>query len=886
MTELGEGKTELMRGSVGIRAAASFLFVGLALLWSVEGMAAAQSGGQGSSSGSADSQAGGKNNQTGTGAAAEKGKDSKKDAKQAERGKEDEEKAMQPGPNGPRTRDAAAGQGSSGAQDAGAASGSDSESRAGPPSRTPRRQAGRPSSGGVVSAPTSSGTSTLWSRGGARPRQPSRVVEKGADDETARGNPRQAAREAGHRGGRSVGGAATSHRSGEDPGYVTVVVSALRPETVFESPRAVEVLTRSRMDELASRSTPELLLDVPGVLVQKTNHGGGSVFLRGFTGQQILYVLDGVRLNNSTTRYGPNQMLNTVNSLSLSRLEVLLGPGSVLYGSDAIGGVVSLWSRTPMFVPGARLRWGGSAVARFSTADRSQVYDMASWIQAGRVAVLVGGAFKDFNDLTGGRGIGRQRWTGYDEGDWDAAVRLWLGGTWFVKVATSSVRQYDVPRTDKCKPEDFRYYRHQFRDLVYARVTGSKGRWLTRFEATVSFQLHREFRERYRLPKDRIQAEFDNVKVAGVSVVAHSDFGRFARMAYGMDLYHDWVGSTARRIAISSGEVTGMEGASFRGRFVDKSRYLQGGLFVTHEMEPWKWLKVRLGARLAFAHASIPADPLATEYGLDSKGIEAGFWGPTAGLSVEAKPLKHLRVIASVQQGFRAPNLDDYSHFGSEGGGFDVPSPDLHKAEKSTTLELGMKWLCPRAEAWVFGHYSFLRDFIARVETGESIDGEPVTVRQNTSSGYVAGVDASGRVLLGAGFALFGWLSWTRGDLEIPRMDPAMQPMRRIPPFQGMLGAGYRRGRWWAKAFVRWAARQDRLSPGDRNDKRICPDGPDRCEGTPGFAILNLAAGVRVNDYASLTLRIENVGNEPYKYHGSGVYGAGTSGILELRIRK
>ncbi len=756
-------------------------------------------------------------------------------------------------------------------------------------------------SGGAAHVQPSSGEKPAGAPDEApRSRQAPDAVQAAATGPIKR--PSRRARLGGQSGKRARGRKASGHRTAkarhavahvsqgrsgqESAGYVTVVVSALRPETIFDSPRAVEVLTRTRMDELASRTTPELLMDVPGVLVQKTNHGGGSVFLRGFTGQQILYVLDGVRLNNSTTRYGPNQMLNTVDSLSLGRLEVLLGPGSVLYGSDAIGGVVSLWSRTPPFVPGARLRWGGTALARFSTADRSQVYNVGAWGQAGRVAALVGGSFKDFNDLVGGRGIGRQRWTGYDEGDWDGAVTLWLGGRWFAKLAANSVRQYDVPRTDKCKDDDFRYYRHQFRDLVYARVTGAQGRFLSRFEATVSFQLHREFRERYRLAKDRIEREYDNVKVAGLSVVAHSDFGRFARMAYGLDLYHDWVGSTARRVSIASGDVTGMDGASFRGRFVDGSRYLQGGLFVTHEMEPWKWLKVRAGARLAFAHAFIPADPLALQYGIDTQGIDAGFIGPTGGLALEAKPLDRLHLVASVQEGFRAPNLDDYSHLGSEGGGFDVPSPNLHKAERSTTLELGMKWLCQRAEAWVFGHYSFLRNFIARVETGDSIDGEPVTVRQNASSGYVAGVDASGRLLLGGGFDVFGWLSWTRGDLEIPRHDPAMQPMRRIPPFQGLVGTGYRHGRWWARAFVRWAARQDRLSPGDLKDKRICPDGPDHCDGTPGFALLNLAAGVQVNRFASMTLRIENVGNEPYKYHGSGVYGAGLSGILELRIRQ
>ncbi len=669
-------------------------------------------------------------------------------------------------------------------------------------------------------------------------------------------------------------------------GYRTVVVSSLWPESLLESPRSVDVLTLLEMEHLIGRTTPEMLEYVPGVLVQKTNHGGGSAFIRGMTGQHVLYLIDGIRLNNSTTRYGPNQMLNTVDPYSLSRIEVLRGPGSLFYGSDALGGVISMAVRLPPFVPGARLRWGGFSAARFSTADTSQVYDAMVWGQWNRLAGLVGGSFKDFGNLVAGRGIGEQKWTGYWEGDYHGAVVAWLGGDWMLRVVANGVRQFDVPRTDKCKPTDFRYYRNQFRDLVYAKLAGRHGRYLDRFEAALAYQRHYEFRQRYRLAKDRIQDEEDTVHTVGGYVQGRTDLGRYSRLTYGFDIYHDWVGSIARRESISTGLVTPMDGASFRGRFVDGSRYLQGGVFVADELRPLDWLFLRFGARLAFSHASIPKDPLAESMGLQAGPIDATFWGPVLGGSAEFIPLKQLRVILSVQQGYRAPNLDDYSHLGSEGGGFDVPSPGLEDAEKSTTLELGLKWATRRVTAWAFGYYSFLRDFITRVEAGYDVEGEPATVRKNAASGYIAGVEAYGKVLLGKGFGLQGWISWTQGDLEIPLYDPPTQPMRRIPPLQGLVGVTYSGRRWWAELDVRWAARQDRLAPGDLRDKRICPDGPDRCDGTPGFAILNLLGGVRLNKYVDLTARIDNIGNAPYKYHGSGVYGAGLSGIVELRIRK
>ena len=143
----------------------------------------------------------------------------------------------------------------------------------------------------------------------------------------------------------------------DKPEYCTVVVGDVRPKMLMDSSRSVSVLGNSRIRKTAGRTTPEIVAEMPGVMVQKTNHGGGSAFIRGFTGQHVLYLVDGIRLNNSTTRYGPNQSLNTIDPFTVRRLELLRGPGSMLYGSDALGEYlnmawVSYWSTaTSRFFP-------------------------------------------------------------------------------------------------------------------------------------------------------------------------------------------------------------------------------------------------------------------------------------------------------------------------------------------------------------------------------------------------------------------------------------------------------------------------------------------------------------------------------------------------------
>ncbi|HMS70841.1 MAG TPA: Plug domain-containing protein, partial [Saprospiraceae bacterium] len=121
-----------------------------------------------------------------------------------------------------------------------------------------------------------------------------------------------------------------------------VITSTRKSVTPLRSPYSTATIDRKVMDQYQYRSVPEALMGTTGVFIQKTNHGGGSAFVRGLTGNQTLTLVDGIRLNNSTVRYGPNQYLNTIDPYSVSKIEVVRGSGSVQYGSDAMGGVVQI----------------------------------------------------------------------------------------------------------------------------------------------------------------------------------------------------------------------------------------------------------------------------------------------------------------------------------------------------------------------------------------------------------------------------------------------------------------------------------------------------------------------------------------------------------------
>ncbi|MBC7893397.1 MAG: Plug domain-containing protein, partial [Sphingobacteriaceae bacterium] len=167
----------------------------------------------------------------------------------------------------------------------------------------------------------------------------------------------------------------TTTKTTPDTQLDEVLVTARRSEqTAFDTPGSVNVLNARYLRTYQPRSTPEALAGVAGVFVQKTTHGGGSPFLRGLTGNQTLTLVDGIRLNNSTFRYGPNQYLNTVDALSLDRIEALRGGGSVPYGSDALGGTIQLFTREPEFNTGVEARLlGRLATGGMELAGRGEV---------------------------------------------------------------------------------------------------------------------------------------------------------------------------------------------------------------------------------------------------------------------------------------------------------------------------------------------------------------------------------------------------------------------------------------------------------------------------------------------------------------------------------
>ncbi|MCC6553295.1 MAG: TonB-dependent receptor [Polyangiaceae bacterium] len=699
------------------------------------------------------------------------------------------------------------------------------------------------------------------------------------------------------------------------PPEVTVTVEG-RPTDRGATPgRAGSRVGRRDMEERLPRSAPDALRYEPGVFVQQSAHGQGSPFIRGRTGQQTVMLFDGIRMNTSLYRQGPNQYFFTLDARTIQRIEVTRGGASTRYGSDAIGGALDARPIEPALdleAPGVRVR--PRASLRYGTADSDFGHRFQVDAQISPDArAIVGAGIRRAGRLESGGPVrsprtgaipqvpafeedGRtQLGTGFRELTADGRAVLGLGGGRRLVAAAYAYRQYDSPRTDQCPPpfaprDECLSYDEQFRSLAYLSFEGDMGA-LGRFgRAALSYQRQHE-RRSFDRPQSFIRnLGRDDVDTLGITVTIDSEEEALApwakgRVSYGGDGFVDLVRSKAWT------EFTDIETVIelSRGQYLDGARYAHGGAFVEGEISLGERVFLRAGGRGAFARASAQGDAASGSQAVD------GAWPIAVGhAGAEVRVTEALSVLGSVDRSYRAPNLDDLTSRQQSGPGFQFENPELGP-EAAITGEIGVRWTDRWVEADVWGFHAAVHDAIARAPRTIG-DCPPETPQCATSwsrfqlvnvsgAAQITGLEASARTRLPLGLTARATLAYAYGRMANPQarpQDPALPyeeqvPISRIPPLNGTaeLRWGGHAGLYLG-AGLRWALLQDRLAPTDRSDARI-PEG-----GTPGFAVLDLRAGYRIRRELLVAGVLENVTDAPYRIHGSSVNGPGRGVIIQL----
>ncbi|MCX6254241.1 MAG: TonB-dependent receptor [Bacteroidia bacterium] len=639
-----------------------------------------------------------------------------------------------------------------------------------------------------------------------------------------------------------------------------VVITANRYGSLqIKTPEAIRVIDSKSIQKFQLRTAPEALLQTPGVFVQKTNHGGGSPFLRGLTGNQTLLLIDGIRLSNATVRYGPNQYFNTIDVFSIEKIEVLRGSGSVQYGSDALGGTIQTFSQE--LVTAEKPSWGSTLLTRIATQGMEQSLHGGVNYRNKRVAFRAGATWRNFGDLVGGDTTGRQTPTGYRELDFDLKGKILLSPSSDLTMYFQSVHQSDVPVFHKVALENYAVNKMdpQKRELAYLRLNQKLNAGILKSAIfTASFQHNEEGRELLKNGSSILRTENDKVRSFAFSAEAFASDRNGWSANSGLEVYNDLVNSSRTDRDLSTDVAF-----SKRGLYPDGATMTSIAVFSIHTLDLQDW-NLTAGARFNTFINKVKDEAVGM-----TKLTPSALVG---NLAILRKLNKTSNLFISMNTGFRAPNIDDLGTLGIVDFRYETPNFDL-KPEHSFQYQIGYKYQDRKLRGEIYIYRNELYNLIVRNKmVGDTIEGYPVYMKENIERAYIQGAETAWDLELNKSWMVSGSMTYTYGQ-NITRNEP----VRRIPPLFGRLAIGYKLKSWWIDLEWQAAGRQDRLAAGDKDDNRI-PSG-----GTPGWNIFNVNAGYTIR-FINVDLSLLNLFNRDYRFHGSGVNGYGRSAFLSVIV--
>ena len=485
-----------------------------------------------------------------------------------------------------------------------------------------------------------------------------------------------------------------------------VTVTAVRGR-VGEAGEAAEIV--STREEAQWQSRPIALLGnalegSPGILLQQSTYGQISPFLRGLTGYQVLNLIDGIRFNNATFRSGPNQYLAFIEPSQAQRVEALLGPTGVQYGSDALGGTINVLTELSSFSSARRLEVRGDLQAFGASADASGGGQLKVSLGTSRLALLAGGSWRRQNDLRPGDGEDsrhvftrffglsggqvrrltgeRMQDTGFAQYGGHAKLALRLREDqsltlWYQRAAMDRVRGYKDLwgglgrlRSDFAPQElDFAYARYEKRRLgLFDAVSGT---------FSINAQRDGSIRQNLRAT-DTITTDDNNVVSYGYAGQATTHLGQRQALVFGGEYYRELL--RASRV-----EVNPATGAAVQRRalYPSGSRYGTFGLFAQHTGE-WFGRRLRTGlggrfTRVGFATFAA-RNRAASGASLGVTDEEERFEDATFNASANWRVTEAVRLHALAGRGFRAPNLNDLGALGLNDLGYEVPASEAAAA--------------------------------------------------------------------------------------------------------------------------------------------------------------------------------------------------------------
>lgn len=690
-----------------------------------------------------------------------------------------------------------------------------------------------------------------------------------------------------------------------------VVISVNKFEQLKrEQPNQIQQITNKHISFQNTPNTADLLMNSGNVFVQKSQAGGGSPVLRGFESSRVLLVIDGVRMNNAIYRAGHLQNVLRIDQSMLQSAEVLFGPSSVIYGSDALGGVIHFRSRNPEFSTTK-----ANAYVRFASAIGEKTGHFDVNLGAKKIASLTSITYGSFGDVIQGdnrlekypdfgkRLFYAERIEGKDtkvtNSDYNKQIGTAYNQVDFLqkfsfkqseKVLHTLNFQFsntsDVPRYDRLTEVANNlprfaewYYGPEKRTMVAYHLGLKNTKIYDNAQITAAYQDIEESRISRRFNNLNKKSQVENVKVLTFNADFQKSLGKNL-FQYGFEMTNNDVISTATNLNISTNVITKAD-----TRYPDGKNTMSSiAVYLTDQLKISE--KLILNGGLRFNSVKLSAQFIdKTFFPFPYDEAKQNPSALSGNVGVVYLPTKNTKISGLFSNGFRVPNIDDLVKvFESTAGRLIVPNPDI-QPEKTNNFEAAIQQKIG-SFLMIEGTYFFTQFKNAIVVAPFTLNGESTVTYLGTKSNVVAaqnvreakinGWNVAIRANLIKNLTLNSSLNNTVGVIQ----DDKKTPLDHIPPMFGRTGIAYKIEKLQIELFSLyngWKHIEDYNPDGEDNQQYATPDG------MPSWWTLNLRSSYTISKNLQIQAACENILDKNYRNFASGVSAPGRNFVVTLR---
>jgi hemoglobin/transferrin/lactoferrin receptor protein len=686
-----------------------------------------------------------------------------------------------------------------------------------------------------------------------------------------------------------------------------------------EIPSKIVSISSSEVALMNSQTAADLLTISGKVYVQKSQQGGGSPMIRGFATNRLLYTVDGIRTNNAIFRSGNIQNVINIDPFAVENTEVLFGPGSVIYGSDAIGGVMSFQTLTPQLSLTEKPYVSGNVVARTSSANKEKTGHFDVNLGWKKWAFVTSVSHWDFDHLRqGSHGpddyikpyfVQRedsldvvvtqddellQIPTAYSQFNAMQKVRFQPNEKWdfqygFHFSETSTYGRYD--RHNRVRNGTARYAEWNYgpQKWLMNNLTinhRKEGKLFDEVTLRLAQQNFEESRIERSLNNDYRNTQTEKVEAYSVNLDFKKAITAKNMLFYGFEYVLNDVHSSGFITNIQSNEVETGASRYPESSWQSMAVYLNDEYKMTDRLSIQSGLRYNYYALKADFSNNLPFYPFPfTEAKLDDAAITGSIGGVY-------RTDNSWVFTTNFGTGFRSPNVDDIGKvFDSAPGTLTVPNPDL-EAEYAYNVDLGFaKVISDFIKVDVTGFYTILENAMVKrnfqLNGSDTIiyDGEESQIQamQNAAKATVYGIQAGLEVKLPAGFSFSTDVNYQEGEEELD--DKSTSALRHAAPLFGISSFSYKAEKLSLQLYANYQAErkfEDLAFEEQGKDEIYAKDGNGN-NYAPSWYTLNLKSAYILSKNLSINAGIENLTDQRYRPYSSGISGAGRNFVLSFK---